>query len=159
MAKFKYKHRRDVWDYLQEKVKTELPSVGSLGVITTKSEGRPEYVEVPEYPELFDASPKGMKRYHRDQWFAQIRAFPTIEEKYWEIAKQKYYGNYTFQLKPDIEPYGALNYMKGITRTHLIIEERLPEVYDELDAEAAKLVDRLSDHFQDVLIFQLTHHK
>ncbi|CAG0892767.1 unnamed protein product [Darwinula stevensoni] len=159
MAKFKNKHHRDIWSYLQEKVKTELPSVGDMGVITTKSEGRPEYVEIPEYPELFDASPKGMKRYNRDQWFAEIRASPTIEEKYWEIAKQKYYGHYTFQLKPDFEPYGALEYMQGITRTHLIIEERLPEVYDGLDAEAANLVERISDRFQDALIFQLTNHK
>jgi hypothetical protein len=153
-------------DWMAKKIKNTIPSL-DLGVVTTKTEGLPEFSEEPEYPPVFDSSKEGLKRYHRDQWIKTLREYPTVEEKQFWMNARRYYGFKTFMLNPLFEPYGAFDFMRYCTRTQFItglpqqfydeelnpvVQKHMPSVKSRLLAGikqtlAASLLDPVIDEF------------
>ena len=139
-------------DWMQKKIKHAIPSI-DLGVVTTQTEGLPEFSEEPEYPDIFDASKDGFKRYKRDQWIKTLREYPTVEEKQYWMNARKYYGFKTFMMNPLHEPYGSLDFMRFCTRTqfnsglpqHFYDDEVNNVVLKHLPAVKSKLLPSNAD--------------
>ncbi|KAK5650349.1 hypothetical protein RI129_001378 [Pyrocoelia pectoralis] len=90
-----------------------------------------EYTNTPEYPKIFDTSPRDVKKREALAYYDTIKAVKTVEEKQIKLNMPKYYGFKCFMLHEDVIPYNNLSLTQYVTKTHLIINEndQLPVTY------------------------------
>lgn len=84
-----------------------------------------EWAEEAEYPPLNDATPNGLRRQPRLDWYETLKALPTAEQKLHEISRHA--THYIAHLNNWIPVHNSLPAVQYMTRTHFI--NRLPDSY------------------------------
>lgn len=94
-----------------------------------------EYTSTPQYPEILDLSLKAKLERKRAAIRDEILKVKTVEEKQIKLNMPKYYGFKTNLVQENDIPYNSLNYFQHITKTHLIVNDQLPEFYNTFNVD------------------------
>jgi len=84
-----------------------------------------EWAPVAEYPPINDATPQGLKRQPRLDWYESLKKLPTVDEKLYEISRHATHKIAHFNNWLPI--YNSLPVAQSMTRTHFI--NNLPQSY------------------------------
>ncbi|CAL1299588.1 unnamed protein product [Larinioides sclopetarius] len=101
-----------------------------------------------EYPPIVDMSEEGQRRHQRLLWYDSIKAMPTVEEKFYELAVQQRLDLKKYFLTCVPPSYTGIFFNQFITRTHLM--EGLPDKINHINVED-ELSD-IKDTFNEVLL-------
>lgn len=85
-------------------------------------------------------------------WYDKVKAVKTVEEKQIKINMPKYYGFMCFMQTEDLIPYDSLELAQHITRTHLMRDMELPELYSKIVVDDSLLSAVKSDVEEAVLL-------
>uniref|UniRef100_A0A182VW83 28S ribosomal protein S30, mitochondrial n=1 Tax=Anopheles minimus TaxID=112268 RepID=A0A182VW83_9DIPT len=113
-----------------------------------------EYTNQPEYPAIQDLSYPARKKRERQTWHQKIAKLSSVEEKLYEINMPKYYGYKTNMLTDEKFPYNIKPFVQYATRT--CFQKGLPEFYDPLKEEAAKILQTVQGELEDTIAFELS---
>lgn len=135
---------------LREKDQRRLKPWRPLKEVISEVEPPPDpldpWVESPQYPEIRDASPSGIKKQFRESWYKQIRDLKTAEEKMLEISK--HFSFIKLMLEPVSTTYNILPMQQFLTRTH-IIRGSLPTCY--LNCDVDKILEQVKEPILEVI--------
>ncbi|XP_072386454.1 uncharacterized protein mRpS30 [Diabrotica undecimpunctata] len=113
-----------------------------------------EYTSSPNYPPILDLSYRKKKERKHDSLYEEIKAVKTIEEKQIKLNMPRYYGFKSYMLLEDRCHYNNLPLTQHVTRTHLVVNNELPEFYKELNVDEATL-QRLKSEIEDVISIEV----
>ncbi|KAG5882797.1 hypothetical protein JTB14_035627 [Gonioctena quinquepunctata] len=97
--------------------------------LSTALKNAEEYTATPHYPPILDLSFKSKLRRKKEAVHEEIKAVKTVEEKQIKLNMPRYYGFKSYLLTEDYSPYNNLPLAQHVTKTHLIVNNNLPEFY------------------------------
>ncbi|XP_076293892.1 mitochondrial ribosomal protein S30 [Lasioglossum baleicum] len=108
------------------------------------------------YPPILDISRGSTKRRAKEEWHNKILKLKSVEEKLFGLNMPYYYGWKSLQLKEGSTPYNSLEHTRYITKTHLVDDQKLPDIYDNLctPEQLDILVQNVKQPIQDAIIFE-----
>uniref|UniRef100_A0A1S4GB15 Uncharacterized protein n=2 Tax=Anopheles gambiae TaxID=7165 RepID=A0A1S4GB15_ANOGA len=115
-----------------------------------------EYTNSPEYPPIQDLSFPAKKKRERESWHQKIAKLSSVEEKLFEINMPKYYGYKMNMLTDEKFPYNIKPFMQYATRT--CFQTGLPQYYDPLKEEAAKILESIQTELEDTIALELSNY-
>ncbi|XP_046412367.1 39S ribosomal protein S30, mitochondrial [Neodiprion fabricii] len=120
-----------------------------------------ECSEIPQYPQIYDVSPKGKIKTKHERFHKEIQNLNTVEEKLMKINMPRYYGWRCVNVCESSIPYNAELMAQYTTRTHIVKEPGLPKYYDRI-ISSDKLdaaVQQVKKRIEDVILFEHISHK
>nr|XP_033343091.1 28S ribosomal protein S30, mitochondrial [Megalopta genalis]XP_033343092.1 28S ribosomal protein S30, mitochondrial [Megalopta genalis] len=111
------------------------------------------------YPPILDISKNGVKRREKEEWSNKIRKLETVEEKLFGLNMPYYYGWHSLLLNEGWIPYNSLEHAQCITKTHLVNDNKLPDLYDKLctSEQLDVLVQSIKKPIEDTIIFEYSN--
>lgn len=108
------------------------------------------------YPPILDLSKNSTKRRAKEEWHNKIMKLKSVEEKLFGLNMPYYYGWKSLLLKEGFIPYNSLQHTQYITKTHLVDDQKLPDIYDTLctPEQLDSLVQCVKQPIQDAIIFE-----
>ncbi|KAJ8917191.1 hypothetical protein NQ315_012683 [Exocentrus adspersus] len=87
----------------------------------------------------------------------ELRAVKTVEEKQIKLNIQRYYGFRSHMLLEHLVPYNNLSLAQHVTKTHLIVQDSLPEYYKGVAVD--ELVDKVKAEVEEAVLIELHGYK
>ncbi|KAJ8976948.1 hypothetical protein NQ317_010145 [Molorchus minor] len=112
-----------------------------------------EYTATPQYPPILDLSFDSKLERKKQAVYEEIKNVKTIEEKQIKLNMPRYYGFKSYMLREDVIPYNSLDLIQHITRTHLIVNNNLPDFYKNVQVD--DLIPTLKSEVEDALLLEL----
>lgn len=112
-----------------------------------------EYTSTPHYPPILDLSYEKKQERKKEAENDEIKAVKTVEEKQIKLNMPRYYGFKTNLFTETNVPYNTLPLIQHITRTHLIIDNNLPDYYKKIQTD--EHVQQLKSDIEDMVIIEL----
>lgn len=112
-----------------------------------------EYTSTPQYPPILDLSLQKRIESKREVKHDEIKAVKTVEEKQIKLNMPRYYGFKTHLFKEEKIPYNNLPLAQHVTRTHLIVDNNLPEFYNNIQID--ELVKQLKSDIEELILMEL----
>lgn len=116
-----------------------------------------EYTTTPQYPPILDLSYEKKVERRQETIHEEIKAVKTVEEKQIKLNMPRYYGFKSYMLKEDYVPYNSLPLTQHITKTHLIINNNLPDYYKSFSVD--DLVSNIKSEVEDAILIELEGYK
>lgn len=134
---------------IQVKARNQLPKLRYFSSGLYES----EYTSSPQYPPILDFSFEKKLERKRDSAYDEIKAVKTVEEKQIKLNMPRYYGFKTHLFTEDRIPYNSLPLSQHITRSHLIINNDLPEYYNSIKVD--EHVKQLKTDIEELILMEL----
>lgn len=112
-----------------------------------------EYTSTPQYPPILDLSFEKRLERKKELIHDEIKAVKTVEEKQIKLNMPRYYGFKCNLFTEDRIPYNSLSLAQHITRTHLIIDNNLPDHYKNLQVD--EMVKQLKSDIEELVFIEL----
>lgn len=128
-----------------------LRKISYRSIATTNIEDD-EYTATPQYPPILDLSFKKRKDREKHAAHKEVETVPTIEEKQIKLNMPKYYGFKCHMFHENEIPYDQLNLVQYITKTHLIVNNDLPDYYKGVNVD--KLCEDIKSQVEDALLIE-----
>ena len=116
-----------------------------------------EYTATPQYPPILDLSYKKRKEREKDAVHEKVQAVPTIEEKQIKLNMPKYYGFKCHMFHENEVPYDQLDLVQYITKTHLVVNDDLPDYYKDVNVD--ELCRDVKSQVEDALLIEHTGYR
>lgn len=116
-----------------------------------------EYSAEPLYPPIPNFKNEDEKETFKAK--EMVKSMNTVEEKHYQINRPKYYGWYSYILKPDWIPFDARDFVQFATCTRVV--EGLPAFYDQeqLTARAARVINEIGPSIERALINEICYNE
>uniref|UniRef100_A0A069DZ91 Putative 28s ribosomal protein s30 mitochondrial n=1 Tax=Panstrongylus megistus TaxID=65343 RepID=A0A069DZ91_9HEMI len=116
-----------------------------------------EYTKTPQYPPILNNSLKAVRKREREKRYAKYNSLHTVEEKLFALNLDKYYGWNCMTLKEHVYPYQFLPFVKFITRTYLVQDNKeLFHKVQNVDIEECKQsAQNVRKYLQEAILFEL----
>lgn len=121
---------------------------------STSSENE-EYTKSPQYPPILDLSPLVSYKRERDYKLNKLKRIGTVEEKFLGINIPRYYGWSSLILKEGSYPFNFLPFVQHITRTDVIISEKLPFTSTLSQSEFDNVLSTIRPQLQEAIIMEM----
>ncbi|XP_022920692.1 uncharacterized protein [Onthophagus taurus] len=108
-----------------------------------------EYTKTPQYPEILDVSYDAKLDRKKQSVYNELQSVKTVEEKQIKLNMPKYYGFKCYMFNENLIPYDQLDLTQHITRTHLVLNEKLPQFYNEIDE---KVFNEVKSGVEEVIL-------
>lgn len=115
-----------------------------------------DYNSVVKYPPIEKLDERTQKQKEDQKFYDLIKRQNTIEEKAIAINYPRYWGWKCFIVEEGTVPFNGLDFMKHLTRTHLIKIDHLPNYYDKLNKKAANISKQVKENIEDSIAYQLS---
>lgn len=89
-----------------------------------------------------------------NDYHEKFKTIKTVEEKMIGVNMPKLYGFKCVELNEDKIPIQALKFIQHSTRTHLIVQDKLPEYYIDYDTPASFIAKELQGEIEDAIKFE-----
>ncbi|XP_078052150.1 mitochondrial ribosomal protein S30 [Augochlora pura] len=108
------------------------------------------------YPPILDPTNNGQKRRDKEEWSNKIKKLETVEEKLFGLNMPYYYGWKSLFLQEGYVRYNTLEHTQYITKTNLVNDNKLPDLYDKLctSEQLDDLVQSIKKPIEDAIIFE-----
>lgn len=116
-----------------------------------------EYTATPQYPPILDNSYLARLERRKETERESIKDVPTIEEKQIRLNMPRYYGFKSYMLNEDYIPYNNLTLAQHVTRTHLVVNNELPEYFKGISVD--DLVAKTKADVEEAVYIELEGHK
>ncbi|XP_018574152.1 39S ribosomal protein S30, mitochondrial [Anoplophora glabripennis] len=116
-----------------------------------------EYTATPQYPPILDLSFEKRLERKKEAMHEEIKAVKTVEEKQIKLNMPRFYGFKSYMLKEDYVPYNNLPLIQHVTKTHLIVNNDLPEYYKRFSVD--DLVGNIKSELEEVILIELEGYK
>ncbi|XP_023030475.1 mitochondrial ribosomal protein S30 [Leptinotarsa decemlineata] len=120
--------------------------------LATALRNEEEYTSTPQYPPILDLSFKKKLQRKKEAVHEEIKGVKTIEEKQIKLNMPRYYGFKSYPLTENYSPYDNLTLAQHITKTHLIVNNNLPEFYKNIDVD--KLVTEMKSEIEEAILIE-----
>lgn len=114
-----------------------------------------EYDQVPNYPPIESLDEKTQSLKEDKKYYDLIKRQKTIEEKQIAINLPRYWGWKSFVVEEGIVPYNGLDFIRHLTRTHLIETDVLPPYYSQFSEKIDSLTKQVKSNIEDAIAYQL----
>lgn len=111
-----------------------------------------EYTSSPQYPPILDLSFEKKLERKKESVYDEIKRIKTVEEKQIKLNMPRYYGFKTHLFTEDHIPYHSLPLSQHITRSHLIINNDLPEYYNNIQVD--EHVKQLKTDIEELILME-----
>lgn len=116
-----------------------------------------EYTVTPQYPPILDLSYEKKLERRKEAMHEEIKAVKTVEEKQIKLNMPRYYGFKTYMLKENYVPYNNLPLAQHVTKTHLIVNNDLPDYYKTFSTD--DLVSNIKSEVEEIILIELDGYK
>ncbi|CAG9818018.1 unnamed protein product [Phaedon cochleariae] len=116
-----------------------------------------EYTATPHYPPILDMSFEKKLERKKVAKHEEIKAVKTVEEKQIKLNMPRFYGFKSYMLNEDYCPYNNLGLAQHVTRTHLIVNNELPEYYKNIDVSGVAL--NLKSEIEEAIAVEIDGYK
>lgn len=128
-----------------------------LRYISSALHNESEYTSTPQYPPILDLSFEKKLERKKEAVYEEIKKVKTIEEKQIKLNIPRCYGFKTHLFTEDRIPYHSLPLAQHITRTHLIVDNNLPEYYKNIQVD--EHVKHLKADLEELILMELEGYK
>ncbi|KAJ8970919.1 hypothetical protein NQ314_000969 [Rhamnusium bicolor] len=133
--------------------KTLKPTLVNLRCYSTALRNEEEYTATPQYPPILDLSFEKKLERKKEAVHEEIRRVKTVEEKQIKLNMPRFYGFKSYMLTEDYIPYNSLPLAQHVTRTHLIVNNNLPQFYKTVEVD--DITNILKSEVEEALLIEI----